>query len=199
MRGRDRLLLLITGLLAAYQVAVGIEGLGNLAIASYTLAFGVLLVAALLLIILGYEALSSPWVVIVSTLLPLGISAGLVAEHCLTLASGYGAFAIAGAIAVALTRFLLRGRSATVILAVVHGIAGLIITGLPVWAVVGRGVSPTYLLVSLGGALIGMAGLLLTFLRIGRPVMRSDQLQSALPLVLALSAGCFIAGMGWGT
>ena len=47
----DSTLLLLTGLLAAYQVARGINGLGEIPIVAYTIAFGVLLVAVLLLII----------------------------------------------------------------------------------------------------------------------------------------------------
>ena len=43
----DRILLLITGLLAAYQIVAAIEGLNTLAIWCYTIAFGVLLVAVL--------------------------------------------------------------------------------------------------------------------------------------------------------
>jgi len=39
----DRLFLLLTALLAAYQVVRGIEGLDSFTIASYTVAFGVLL------------------------------------------------------------------------------------------------------------------------------------------------------------
>jgi hypothetical protein len=56
----DRILLLLTGLLTAYQVAIGINGLGAVPIAAYTIAFGVLLVAGLLLIILGFDVLESP-------------------------------------------------------------------------------------------------------------------------------------------
>ena len=43
MTSLDRILLLLTGLLAAYQVAVGIDGLSTLPIIAYTIAFGVLL------------------------------------------------------------------------------------------------------------------------------------------------------------
>lgn len=59
----DRVLLLLTGLLAAYQVAVGVEGFNTLSIVAFTIGFGVLLVAGLLLIILGFGVLDSPLVV----------------------------------------------------------------------------------------------------------------------------------------
>ena len=67
-----------TAVLSAYQVAVGIEGLGTAAIVCYTIAFGVLLVASLLLAIFGLEALDQPLVVIVAAVIPLSLSLGLV-------------------------------------------------------------------------------------------------------------------------
>ncbi len=81
----DRLFLLITGLLAAYQVVSGVEGLEPVATWALTIAFGVLLVTGLLLIILGFETLESPLVVIACDPHPaqpvagpgLGISRGL--------------------------------------------------------------------------------------------------------------------------
>jgi len=77
----DRILLLATGLLAAYQVAIGVDGFSALPMIAYTIAFGVLLVAGLLLIILGFEALDSPLVVIVSTIIPLSLSLEIGRAH----------------------------------------------------------------------------------------------------------------------
>ena len=51
----NRILLLLTILMAAYKIAVGIDGLDRIAVTCYTISFGVLLVACLLLIIFGYE------------------------------------------------------------------------------------------------------------------------------------------------
>ncbi len=56
----DRILLLITGLLAAYQIVSGVNNAGPLATTAYTIAFGVLLVAGLLIIILGFEISTAP-------------------------------------------------------------------------------------------------------------------------------------------
>jgi hypothetical protein len=102
----DRTLLLLTCLMAAYQVAVGINGLENVPIIAYTIAFGVLLVAGLLLIILGFEVLDSPIVVVVSTIIPLSLSMGLVWEHLALWRTLYLAFTICGFMAILLTRFL---------------------------------------------------------------------------------------------
>jgi hypothetical protein len=67
----DRILLLLTCLLAAWQVAIGIKSAETLPLITYTIGFGVLLVAGLLLIILGFDVLDSPAVVIISTIIPL--------------------------------------------------------------------------------------------------------------------------------
>ena len=81
-------------LLAAYQIVVGIDQMDNLPIIAYTIAFGVLLVAGLLLIILGFDALDSPAVVVASTIIPLSISTGLVWQHLASLRTPYLLFAI---------------------------------------------------------------------------------------------------------
>src|SRR5512137_3130196 len=107
----DRVLLLLTGLLAAYQIVVGINDLSTLPIIAYTIAFGVLLIASLLLIILGFDVLDSPAVVIVATIIPLSLSTGLVWEHLPAWQTGYLLFAILGFLAVVITRvFQMPGR-----------------------------------------------------------------------------------------
>ena len=190
----DRLLLLATVLLSAYQVVVGIEGLGTLAMASYTIAFGVLLVACLLLIILGLEVLDSPLVVIVSTVIPLSLSLGLVAEYLPDLTAAYLLFVILGFIAVLLTRVFSPGPAAVITLAVVHGISGLIIFLLPIALTISGETNSAFLLVSLGGALIGIGGLLLAFLKTGKPILPRETILAILPALLLLMTACFVAG-----
>ncbi len=92
----NRILLLGTCILAAYQVVAGINGLENVPIIAYTIAFGVLLVAGLLIIILGYDILDSPVVIVVSTIIPLSLSLGLVWEHIGSLRFPYLIFSIIG-------------------------------------------------------------------------------------------------------
>lgn len=192
----DRLLLLATALLAAYQVVVGIEGLGTLALVSYTIGFGVLLIACLLLLILGFEVLDSPLVVIVSTVIPLSLSLGLVAEYLPEITTFYILFVIFGFLAVVLTRFLTPGRPAVITLAFVHGISGLLIFLLPIILTLRDETGPGFLLVSLGGALIGIAGLLLAFLKTGKPILPRDTILALLPALLLLMTAAFVAGFG---
>ncbi len=195
----DRILLLITGLLAAWQVAVGIDGLGTVPITAYTIGFGVLLVAGLLMIILGFEVLESPIVVIVSTIIPLSLALGLVWEHLEAWRSLALEFAILGFLAILLTRsFPMPGKVPTIILASIHGIAGLTIFLLPT-ILAAQGVTrPGFALVGLGGALIGLGGLLLSFLKAGKPILPKETIFRILPALLLLMTTAFVAGFTLG-
>jgi len=195
----DRILLLLTGLLAAYQIAVGIDGLASLPVTAYTVGFGVLLVASLLLIILGFEVLDSPVVVIVSTVIPLSLALGLVWERLPVFRGAYLAFVLLGFIAVLLTRLLpMKNRLPVFTLAVVHAVAGLTITLLPlVWAFLGR--SPLgFALVGVGGAMIGIGGLQLSFLKAGKPLLSRATILRILPALLMLTSAAFVAGFKFG-
>lgn len=190
----DRLLLLLTAILSAYQVVAGVEGLEPFTIVCYTVAFGVLLIAALLLLILGFDILESPLVVIVSTIIPLSLSLGLVSQFLSDYRVVYLVFTVVGFAAVVITRFLAPGRIAVFILAIVHGVAGLIIFILPIVLSL-QGETPVgFLLVSLGGALIGLGGLLLAFLKTGKPILPHETILRVLPGLLFLMTLSFVTG-----
>jgi len=194
----DRVLLLITGLLAAYQIVVGIDDLSRLPVAAYTVGFGVLLLAGLLLLILGFEALESPVVAVVSTIIPLSLSLGLVWERAPAWRLGYLGFAILGFLAIAFTRLLPAPRKvATIVLAGVHGIAGLTIFLLPIALAFQGKAAPGFALVGIGGGLIGLGGLLLSFLKTGRPILSRPVILRLLPALLFLMTGAFVIGFGY--
>ena len=199
MTSVDRVLLLLTGLLAAYQVAVGINGLGTVPITAYTIGFGVLLVAGLLMIILGFEVLDSPIVVIVSTIIPLTLSLGLVWEHLATFRTSYLVFAIGGFLAIVVTRSIsMQNKIPTIVLALVHGIAGMTIFLLPSILAADGTMNPAFALVGLGGALIGIGGLLLSFLKAGQPIVPREMILKIFPGLLLLMTVCFVAGFKFG-
>lgn len=190
----DRLLLLATGLLAAYQVVAGVEGLPAFAMAAYTLAFGVLLVAGLLLIILGFEILDTPFVAIVATIVPLSLSTGLVVQYLPQIQFAYLTFVAAGFLAVILTRLYLPGRAAALTLAVVHGVSGLLIFGLPLYLSLNGQAPAGFALVGIGGGLIGVGGILLSFLKAGRPLLSRSAILTVLPGLLLLMTAAFVGG-----
>ena len=195
----DRVLLLVTGLLAAYQVVVGIDGFSTLPMVAYTIAFGVLLVAGLLLIILGFDVLDSPIVVIASTIIPLALSLGMVWQHLPSLRGAYLVFVLLGFLAVVVTRTIpLCSPLPTVVLALIHGVAGVIIFLLPLLLVQQGAMKPVFALVSAGGALIGIAGLLLSFLKTGRPILAQKTILRILPGLLLVTTACFVVGFRFG-
>jgi hypothetical protein len=195
----DRILLLLTGLLAAYQVTIGIEGLSALPIIAYTIAFGVLLVAGLLLIILGFEVLDSPVVVIVSTVIPLSLSLGLVWQHLPAWRTAYLVFVILGFLAIVTTRAVrMQSKLPTLVLALVHGIAGMTIFLLPIILAFQGEAKPLFALVGVGGALIGVGGLLLSFLKAGKPILSRELIFRLLPGLLLVMTLLFVVGFYWG-
>ena len=195
----DRVLLLITGMLAAYQVVIGIDGLSTLPMIAYTIAFGVLLIAGLLLIILGFDGLNAPIVVVVSTIIPLSLSLGLVWQHLASLRTPYLIFIIIGFLAIIVTRTIrMHNKLPTIVLAIVHGISGLTIFLLPILLSLRGEMQPLYSLVGVGGALIGIGGLLLSFLKTGKPILSQATILLVLPSLLLLMTICFVVGFMFG-
>ncbi len=191
----NRLLLLAMCLLAAYQVAVGVNGLESVAIIAYTIGFGVLLVAGLLMIILGFDILNSRIVVMATSIIPLSLSLGLIWERLSSWRLPYLGFAIVGYLAIIITRMIdLPIRLSTAILAIVHGVAGLVVFLLPTILSAQEVTPPGFALVGLGGALIGLAGVLLYFLKTGRPIVSREVILSIFPAILFLMTGAFVAG-----
>lgn len=191
----NRILLLLTTLAAAWQVAVGINGLETFPIIAYTIGFGVLLVAALLLLILGYEALDSPVVVVVSTIIPLSLALGLIWEYWPSARAVSLIFALCGFAAIVITRAMpMRGKLPVLVLAVVHGLAGLTIVLLPLICVLRHAAPAGFLWVSFGGMLIGLAGMALSLLKAGKPLIPHATLLKLLPFLLFVMTTTFVAG-----
>ena len=164
----DRLVLLATGLVAIYLLFRFYEDQRR-AKATHNIydmvSFAVLLVAGLLLIAFGYDALASPLVVIAGALIPLGISMGLVSEFYPQYEKGYGLFALIGFLAIAVTRFVGSEGLATVVLIIFHSIAGLVTP----YIVSQQGkVLKAFIWVSVGGLLIDAGGVALAFYKNGK-------------------------------
>lgn len=191
----NRTLLLLTVLLTSYQVSAGIDGFTAIPIAAYTIGFGVILIAALLIFILGIEVLDSPIVVIVSTIIPLSLAVGLVWQHFASLRTSYLVFAIIGFLAVVLTRSIqMQNKLPVIIIAITHGIAGITIFLLPIVVAFKGETRALFALVGVGGALIGMGGLFLSFQKTGKPIVSKDMMMNLFPALLLLTTAFFVAG-----
>jgi hypothetical protein len=191
----DRVLLLLTGLLAAWQVAVGINDAEAFPILVYSISFGVLLVASLLLIILGFEVLDAPLVVIVSTIIPLSLSLGLIWEHLAAYRIPYLIFTLLGFLFILITRLIpMRSKLPVIAIATVHGIAGMVIFLLPFLLAFSGRQPLSFCLVGIGGALIGLAGLLLSFLKTGHAILTRRTILRILPAILLAMTIAFVLG-----
>lgn len=195
----NRLLLFATVFLAAYQIAIGIDQMDSVPIIAYTIAFGVILVAGLLLVILGFEVLDAPIVVIISTIIPLSLAMGLVWQHLASLRTSYLVFAIVGFLAVIVTRSIpMQNKLPVFVIAFTHGISGMTIFLLPIIIAMQGQVKPFFALVGVGGALIGVGGLLLSFLKTGKPILSRETILKLFPILLLLTTLFFVAGFKLG-
>jgi hypothetical protein len=98
---------------------------------------------------------------------------------------------------ISITRFAASSKPAALVLALVHGTAGVLITILPFVLSISGQAHPGYSLVGLGGGLISLGGLLLTLLRTGNPLLSQDKVLSLLPMLLLLMTVSFIGGFSF--
>lgn len=167
----DNLFLLLTGLLAAYlcwyfwQRYNLHKALHNL---YYLMGFAVLLVSGVLLIVLGLDILSSPYVLTVASLIPLGISMGLAEEYFPSWKKAFKWFALIGFLAIAITSIAGMVDLKRIAVPVFHGVAGLVIFLGSFYA---KGAPKGFFWVGIGGLLIGLGGIALAFISMGSQLL----------------------------
>ena len=195
----DQIILLLTGLTAIYILWHFFKRYQKekaLYDVYYMLGFVVLLVSGLLLIFFGWDILASPYVLTVATLIPLGISMGLMNQFRPKYKKYYSWFALVGFLAIAVTS--ISGLALkSVAVPVFHGVAGLIIFGLPLYkCTVEKNTAKGFGLVGIGGALIGIGGIALAFLVAGKPlwIFTEDLIFTILAPLLLLMTLAFTFG-----
>ncbi len=194
----DRIILLVTGLAALYltwRFYTRYSKEKKLHDIYYMLGFLVLLVSGLLLIWQGWEILASPYVLTVATLIPLGISIGLMNQYFPQWKKAYSWFALLGLLAIAYTSIAGHDLKRFAV-PIFHGVAGLIIFLGPF--LIGAKAPKGFWWVGIGGALIGIGGIALAFLTSGSQLLFfSDEfvLMILAPLLLLMTlafAGGFV-------
>lgn len=188
----DRIILLITGLVAIYLIWRfwgRYSKQKNLYDIYYLMGFVVLLVSGLLLIFLGYGILSSPLVLTVASLIPLGISLGVANQYYPSWKKAFAWFALIGFLAIAITS-LTGSPLKKAAVPLFHGVAGLVIFLGPIFASA-KGKAPKgFWWVGVGGALIGLGGIALAFLSLGSQLLFFSQqfvLTILAPLLLLMT------------
>jgi hypothetical protein len=134
----------------------------------YIMGILVLLVSGLLLIFLGYDILSTPFVLTVASLIPLGISMGIAEQYFPSWKKYFKWFATLGFLAIAISAFADIELMRKISVPLFHGVAGLVIFLAPFFA---KKAAKGFWWVGVGGALIGIGGIALAFLTIGKPLL----------------------------
>ena len=193
---KDIIFLLFTGLIAAYLCWYFFQryqlhkALHNL---YYLMGFAVLLVSGLLLISFGMGILASPYVLTVASLIPLGISMGLAEEYFPAWKTYFKWFAAVGFVAIAVTSVGGMDTLKKIAVPLFHGVAGLVIFAGPF---VAKGASKEFWWVGIGGLLIGLGGIALAFITMGRQLLffSPDFVMLILTPLLFLMTGAFALG-----
>ena len=173
----DNLFLLLTGLTAAYllwRFYTRWSKEKKLYDLYYAMGFLVLLVSGLLLIFLGMGILSSPYVLTVASLIPLGISMGLVEQYFPKYKKAFKWFALVGFLAIALTGIFKIEIGRKISVPLFHGVAGLVIflgPFLATFSLKDKKAPRGFWWVGIGGLLIGLGGIALAFIANGAQLL----------------------------
>ncbi|MBP6180143.1 MAG: hypothetical protein KA480_17635, partial [Anaerolineales bacterium] len=153
----------------------------------------VLLVSGLLLIFLGMDILASPYVLTVASLIPLGISMGLAEEYFPKWKTAFKWFAAIGFLAIAVTSIGGMDSLKKVAIPLFHGVSGLIIFIGPFYA---KSAPKGFWWVGIGGLLIGLGGIALAFITMGKQLLffSPDFVSLILTPLLFLMSGAYALG-----
>jgi len=193
---KDIIFLLLTGLIAAYLCWYFFQryqlnkALHNL---YYLMGFAVLLVSGLLLIFLGMDILASPYVLTVASLIPLGISMGLAEEYFPAWKTYFKWFAAIGFLAIAVTSIGGMEILKKIAVPLFHGVSGLVIFIGPFLA---KDAPKGFWWVGVGGLLIGLGGIALAFITLGKQLLffSPDFVMLILTPLLFLMSGAYALG-----
>jgi len=186
----DNLFLLLTGLISIYllwRFYTRWSKSKQLYDLYYMMGFLVLLVSGLLLIFLGLDILKSPYVLTVASLIPLGISMGIVEEYFPKYKRHFKWFALVGFLAIAISAIAGVELLRKIAVPVFHGVAGLVIFLGPFLV---SKAPKGFWWVGIGGLLIGLGGLALMFISLGSQLLffSPDFVQLILtPLILLMT------------
>jgi len=167
----DNLFLLLTGLIAIYllwRFYTRWSKDKKLYDMYYMMGFLVLLVSGLLLIFLGLDILKSPYVLTVASLIPLGISMGIVEEYYPQYKRLFKWFALVGFLAIAISAIAGIDILKKISVPLFHGVAGLVIFLGPFFA---KKAPKGFGWVGIGGVLIGLGGIALAFISLGSQLL----------------------------
>lgn len=191
----NKIFLLLTAILAAYQVVTGGHGTTQTTIWSYTIGFGTLVVSSIITMIVGFDTFDKPLVVIISALIPISISNGLVSQISNDMAKWYLVYAVAGFLVIILSRFLKKKVVANLLLSIIHTISGVTILIFPIHLVINLSFPTNLLFFSIGGIIMGIGGLMIFWGQKDGTFLQRNSKYLYLPGLLLLSTILFSLGL----
>jgi len=191
----DKFCLLFILLIASYEVVKGMGDYDNTAILFFTIGFGVIIIASLLILIFNFEILTNRFVIVAAALIPISFAIAIVRIFYSEYYTYYLIFGIISFFLILITRFT-RGKTLSILSIIIgHGTAGLIIVFLPFILFISGNPKFNLLSISMGGALIGMGGGLLAFLKTGKPILSEKTIFTILLPILFLMTLFFALGI----
>lgn len=191
----DRILFLITAHVAGFKIVTGMEHHSVMSTGFYTVSFGVLVLASIMLLLFGFDLLTNRFVPVVTTLIPTTLSIGLVHDYLPQMTLSYSVLIGIIYIVSVWVRFTAPEKTAALVLALVHGISGLLVFVLPIVLYANYGLPTKLLLVSIGGLIIGIEGIFLTLQKMGYLKIELKTIFAWFPLMLLAATSAFVSGL----
>ncbi len=196
MQNLNRIILFIVAIIAGVQIVSGIEGLGTIPIAYYTFSYGIFLISAILMILMGVDIIEHDYAALAASMLPLGFSMGLVSEFMLEYHLTYSLLISVLYAGLVIQKLRKQDKSALWFQVLLHGFSGLVLFIMPLALLLKGEVELGFLGVSIGTGLIAIGGMALAFLKSGKPLLSKDQIYTIFPGVLLLAVLAFSIGIG---
>jgi len=196
MKNINRIILLLVAGLAGFQIVIGIENCGIIPIAYYTFSYGISLVSALLMLLMGVDIIEHEVAALAASMLPLGFSMGLVAAFMLEYHLYYASFVSLLFAGLIIQKLRHEDKSALLFQIMLHGLTGLVLFIVPLVLIIQGTVETRYLGISIGTGLIAVGGMALAFLKSGKPILTKAQIYTIFPGVLLLAVLAFSIGIG---
>lgn len=191
----NRIVFLCNVLIAGFMVAHGMEPYSELTIFYFTIAFGILVLASILLMLLGFEILENKSVLVLSAFIPVGMSLGMVNQYLPQFHTAYLWFSIAALLSIFFTQFTKSKIISTIAIGLVHGISGSFVFFIPLVLVIGFKYKAVMLFIPLGGLIIGTAGMMLGMLKTGKSLLESEKFYKMFPKALLVATMAFVLGL----
>ncbi len=189
-----RIIYLLTGHVAGYQIIKGMENYSNLTTTLYTISFGLLLLACLLLLLMGFEIMENNYIAVIASLIPITLSLGLVTDKLENSTIYSVIISVSFLIAVAL-RLFSSGKIQSLSIGAIHFLSGSVIFFLPIILFYTSVAEIQIMMISLGGVIIGSGGMLLGLLKAGKSILEKEKVVNLFPLILFLTTTAFVIGL----